>query len=180
MTSAIDVIHTDHVNIVRVLDALEATVEPAGGKPDFEMLERIVYYLRVFPDRFHHPKEEKFLFPALAAHDPKAEPVIEELERQHAEGEKLLNLLAERVHAADTDYPDGMDALRRIVDTYVAFQKSHIALEESEILPRARSAVAEADWRAINRAFGADHDPLFGANLETGFRALHAKITAKK
>ena len=180
MTSAIDVIHADHVNIARVLDALETAVANSAARPDFELLERIVYYVRVFPDRFHHPKEEKFLFPALGARDPKAGPIIEELERQHAEGEKLLTLLAERVHAADTNYPDGMEALRRTVETYVAFQKSHIALEETEILPRARECIADADWRAIDRAFGADHDPLFGANLDTGFRALHAKITGGK
>jgi hemerythrin-like domain-containing protein len=34
------------------------------------MLGRIVYYVRVFPDCFHHPKEEKFLFPALRSRDP--------------------------------------------------------------------------------------------------------------
>ncbi|MEK9752622.1 MAG: hemerythrin domain-containing protein [Rhodospirillaceae bacterium] len=106
-------------------------------------------------------------------------PAIEELERQHAAGEKLLGVLAERLRAAEDDFPAGMKALREALNTYVALQKSHIALEETEILPRARKCIPDADWRAIDRAFGADQDPLFGANLETGFRALHARIVGK-
>ncbi len=177
--NAIDIIHADHANLARVLDALETALGTGSARPDFEMLERIVYYVRVFPDRMHHPKEEKFLFPALAKHDPSARPVIEELERQHAEGMHLLDELANRLHAADAGYPDGMAALGQAVDTYAAFQRSHIALEETEILPRARKLIPDAEWGAIERAFASDSDPLFGANLETGFRALFTKITDK-
>lgn len=177
MTSAIDIIHRDHVNIARVLEVLEESISEAGGKPDFELLERIVYYMRVFPDRFHHPKEEKFLFPALRTKDPSAGPVLDELAHQHAEGERLLDVLAERVHAAEAGPPERMAELRQAVDTYVAFQRSHMSTEETEILPRAREHLADSEWRDINRAFAADHDPLFGDNLETGFRALLAKIT---
>jgi len=178
MTTAIDIIHRDHVNIARVLDVLAACLpEGDGAKPDFELLERIVYYMRVFPDRFHHPKEEKFLFPALRTKDPSAGPVLDELAHQHAEGERLLDVLAERVHAAEAGPPERMAELRQAVDTYVAFQRSHMSTEETEILPRAREHLADSEWHDINRAFAADHDPLFGDNLETGFRALLAKIT---
>lgn len=180
MTSAIDIIHRDHVNIARVLEVLEESISEAGGKPDFELLEQIVYYMRVFPDRFHHPKEEKFLFPALRARDPSAGPVIDELERQHAEGERLLAELTERIRASE-DGADGAEAdLRRAADTYVAFQRSHMTTEETEILPRARKHLADSEWRDINRAFAADHDPIFGDNLDTGFRALQSRITGAK
>lgn len=182
MTDAIDIIHKDHMNLARVLKVLEDAVAPGAPdappkKPNFELLERILYYVRVFPDRCHHPKEEKFLFPALAGEGGEIGEVIAELQRQHVEGERMTAALVEQMHAAEAGFPDGLDELRDAIGAYAAFQRNHIALEESKILPRAREILADADWGAINRAFAADHDPLFGDNVETGFRALFNKIT---
>ena len=122
MTDAIEIIHRDHVNLDRVLNVLETTVDglaPDQPKPNLELLYSAVYYNRVFPDRCHHPKEERCLFGAV------------------------------RVRC----------------------------LEERELIPVARNPLEPADWGAINRAFGTDSDPLFGENMETGFRSLSEKIT---
>ena len=68
MTDAIEIIHRDHVNLDRFLNVLETVVDglvPDQPKLDLELLYSTVYYTRVFPDRCHHPKEERYLFGAV-------------------------------------------------------------------------------------------------------------------
>lgn len=183
MTDAIDIIHRDHVNFDRVLTVLDAEVEAlhrgkaAGRKPDMELLFSIVYYMQVFPERMHHPKEERFLFPALAGAGPETRAVIERLQRQHAEGEERIAELQAAMKRVDEAYPEGVDELRAVAQAYIAYQREHMGVEERELLPKAREVLKDDDWPAINRAFARDSDPVFGENLETGFRALYDRIT---
>ena len=70
MTDAIEIIHRDHVNLDRFLNVLETAVDglaPDQPKPILEPLYSAAYYIRVFPDRCHHPKEERYLFGAFRA-----------------------------------------------------------------------------------------------------------------
>ncbi|MDA0305889.1 MAG: hemerythrin domain-containing protein [Proteobacteria bacterium] len=180
MTDAIEIIQRDHVNLDRVLNVLETAVgglAPDQSKPDLELLFLTVYYIRVFPDRFHHPKEEQYLFPALRARCPQAADLIDRLDGQHAQCAGLIDALDAALKAVDADYPAGLEELRAAVRAYVDFQRDHIGLEERELIPLARNHLEAADWGAINRAFSTDSDPMFGENMETGFRALFEKIT---
>jgi hemerythrin-like domain-containing protein len=70
MTDAIEIIHHDHVNLDGFLNVLETAVDglaPDQPKPNLEPLYSAAYYIRVFPDRCHHPKEERYLFGAVRA-----------------------------------------------------------------------------------------------------------------
>ncbi|NQV84466.1 MAG: hemerythrin domain-containing protein [Rhodospirillales bacterium] len=180
MTDAIEIIQRDHVNLDRVLSVLETTVNgfaPDQSKPDLEQLFSAIYYIRVFPDRFHHPKEERYLFPALRARCPETAELIDRLDGQHAQCAGLIDALDTALKAFDSGYPAGLEELRGAVRAYVDFQRDHIGLEERELIPLARDHLEPADWGAINQAFGMGSDPMFGENMETGFRALFEKIT---
>ncbi len=179
MSDAIEIIRQEHRNIDRVLGALQDAVAglgATGSKPDLEPLFSIVYYIRVFPDRLHHPKEEEFLFKALRRRSPESAATLDELERQHAGARTLIEELDRALKDVDRDWPEGLAALQAAAETYVAFQREHIGLEEREVLPRARECLKPADWGAIDQAFASNLDPLFGENLEAGFRALFARI----
>lgn len=184
MNNAIEIIQRDHVNLDRVLSVLETAVgdlasnlAPDQTKLDLEPLYLAIYYIRVFPDRYHHPIEERILFGALRARCPETAELIERLEGQHADGKRLIDTLDETLKAFDSGFPEGFEELRAAVGVYVDFQRQHISLEERELIPAAREHLRSEDWGAINRAFGTDSDPLFGANMETGFLALFEKIT---
>lgn len=184
MTDAIDAIHQDHLNLDKVLAVLESVVDdldrsPGGGSPGaaVDLLTSVIYYIRVFPDRFHHPKEEEYLFKALARRCPEAADVIARLQAQHKEGEALIDSLDRAVKDWEADPLAGIAGLREAAHAYVRFQRQHMGLEEREILPLARKHLGDEDWRALNRVFRQDSDPLFGENLETGFRALFGRIS---
>ena len=180
MADAVQIIRMEHRNLDLVLGALAEALDHLsvdGSKPKLDLLFSIVYYVRVFPEKVHHPKEEQVLFPALRRHRPEFGPVIEELERQHAAGAKDLDRLDAALKAFDRDYPKGLDALLEAGRNFVQSQRQHMGLEEREIIPAAKECLTDEDWVPIRRAFGANADPLFGENVEAGFRALFAKIT---
>lgn len=186
MKDALEIIHRDHINLDKVLGILKDTVSDlpksfASGdhKPNLDLLFSIIYYIRTYPDLIHHPKEEKYLFPLFSQRAPEGADLISRLEKQHQEGEEKIAELTLALENFDRDFPIGLERLRNATEDYVEFQRQHIGLEERELLPRAREALQETDWDHVNEAFRRDRDPLFDENLETGFRALFEKITAK-
>lgn len=177
---SIQVIHAEHVNLDKVLRSLENHVTDLaqpGAKPDFELLTFIVYYIRVYPDRMHHPKEDEFLFGPLRRRRPEAGAVIDELERQHAKGRELIDALDIALKECEAGFPENYDRLKAVTREYVDFQRRHMSMEERDILPLARSVLTEEDRMLADRAFATNRDPLVNENLETGFRALYDRIT---
>ncbi len=182
MARAIDTIRAEHKALDQVLSAMESALAGLAGsrsKPNLELLYSAVYYIKVFPERQHHPKEEAFLFRALRRRRPEAAPLLEELESQHQEGAALIESLEEALRAFDTDYPEGLPRLQEAAKRFIEFQRRHIGQEEREVIPLAREALTREDWRDIDLAFAANSDPLFGENIATGFRALHDRITRR-
>ena len=67
---------------------------------------------------------------------------------------------------------DFVEALDRYVDGYL----SHMAIEESDVLPAALAHFDAADWAALNEAFAANRDPLTGHAADDVYRPLFRKI----
>ena len=73
MTTAIETIKAEHRTLDRILGAMEAKLRDLtdlGPKPDLDLLFSAVYYIRIFPERYHHPKEEDHLFKSLRRRSP--------------------------------------------------------------------------------------------------------------
>lgn len=177
---AIDIIKAEHRNLDRVLGVLGESLDHLstdGPKPNLDLLFSIVYYVRVFPDKLHHPKEEQFLFPALLRQRPELSGVVQELERQHALGAQSLDRLDAALKAFDRDYPKGLEALHDAGRSFIRAQREHMGVEEREILPAARACLKGKDWGPISQAFAKNTDPVFGENIDVGFRVLFNRIT---
>ena len=73
--------HADHRNFARLLDLVEQQVDGfhADKSPDYELMRLIVYYLRHYPDRFHHPREDVYYRHHLAAEERQVIPRAVEL-----------------------------------------------------------------------------------------------------
>ena len=52
-------------------------------------------YIDTFPERYHHPKEDAYLFKRLLARCPEAQPVIAALETEHRDGAVKIRELAQ-------------------------------------------------------------------------------------
>lgn len=178
---AIDIIRDEHRAIAAVVHCFKQLLDEVRADaldPPFEAFELILRYLAEFPDRFHHPREDDFLFPALADRDPAAGEVIRELQQQHEEGFRKTAALQKALAAWKTDGRERFDAFEAAARDYIAFQWEHIRVEEAHILPAAREKLTEKDWEAIDEAFDKNEDPIFGANPKSEFDGLFRMIVA--
>lgn len=175
---ALTIIKSEHQNLGAVLYSMEhlvAAIED-GKHPEFGVFHGLFTYIDRFLDRYHHPKENLYLFPRVLARAPDSEALIRELGRQHSEGEELfvemLKALSAWEFSGAAEFPHFRDTLLN----YTAFERKHAKLEESELLPRAREVLEASDWEAIDAAFGENADPMFGKNWNNEFSALFAKL----
>ena len=177
--AALGALKTEHHNLAQVLNCLSEEVERIRGldeKPDLDLLFSIVYYIRVFPDRYHHPKEDEYLFKPLRQRTQEGDQVLDELEREHARFGGMLENLEQALRDYDQRYPNGLDELERQIEEYLEFQWQHMRREEEQVLPIAERVLREQDWAAMNNAFSRHGDPMFGENVRTGFEALRHRI----
>jgi hemerythrin-like domain-containing protein len=145
--------------------------------PRFEVFHAMVYYIDAFPERLHHPKEDKFLFARLAERAPEARPLIERLSAEHVSGAKMIRQLESALLALETNGRDSLAAFAEAAEAYASFHWSHMRAEETELLPLAEKYLTEVDWSEIDDAFRGNEDPI--ADLRTDdFDQLYKKIVS--
>ena len=175
MAEPLAVWHAEHVNFARLLDLLEAQVAAfhRAEHPNYDLMSNILYYLRSFADRFHHPRED-VAFARLAERDPDMRLPIDRLLQEHrviaTAGEELSNRLDQV--AADMMTPRA--TVETAAATYLAYYRNHIGTEERDILPRAARLLTKKDWAEV--AANVPPDPLFGDVVEARFQGLRAQI----
>ena len=176
---ALEIIHGENRNLGSVLfclGSLVTEIERHNVKPDFRVFHAIANYIESFLDKYHHPKEDEFLFPAIVRQYPRAEPLIDELEEQHITGTELLQRLRRKLATYEYAGADAFIPFRDATRDYINFQREHIRKEETEVLPLAREHLQVSDWKPIDEAFLAHTDPLFGQARKKEFEALYSTI----
>ena len=177
MAEPLAVWHAEHINFARLLDLLEIQVAALdrGERPNYDLMVNIVYYLRSFGDRFHHPRED-VAFTRLVKREPGMQLVINRLLQEHrviaAAGDELSN----RLNEVAQDVVTPRAALEAAAATYLVYYRHHLSTEERVVMPRASQLLTEEDWAAVAAAVPASPDPLFGDNLEARFRELRREL----
>ena len=173
------ILRDEHRTLAAVLFGLRsllADIRSGRVAPDFRLLGAMLYYIDTFPERFHHPKEDAFLFRRLRARCQAAHALIERLEDEHRAGQRRLLQLCQ----AFTRYEQGgvpeFYAFDELAASYIAFELAHMRREESELLPLAQQQLTAQDWEEIDHAFLDHADPLFGVTAADGFRQLFSRI----
>ena len=93
---AIRIIREEHQALAAVLHGLLYLVREIRAhraEPDFPLLGAMVYYIDTFPERFHHPKEDAWLFRLLLARHPPAKALLDRLQSEHRAGSTKLRQL---------------------------------------------------------------------------------------
>lgn len=169
--------HGEHKHFARLLDLLERQVRAFHGddRPNYELMLDVVSYLRYFPDRYHHPRED-VAFARLAKRDPELKPLIDRLLQEHrviaAAGSELLKFLEQVVG----DVLVERARVEAAAATYLVYYRRHLALEDRDIVPRAEQLLTSQDWEAVMAAIPAGPDPLFGEDFEPRYRELRRQI----
>ncbi|HEX6081933.1 MAG TPA: hemerythrin domain-containing protein [Methylomirabilota bacterium] len=179
MTTALSIIREEHRSlsaVTRTLMLLAREARAGGGAPDYELFTLILDYIEGFADRFHHPKEDRYLFTALRRRTREANQTLDVLERDHASGDELLRDLRYLLARCRVGGAAAIDTFTATVEEYAAFHWRHMRLEEDTVMPLAERWLTAADWEPIDAAFQANEDPLFGARPREEFRRLFGLI----
>lgn len=176
---AIEFIRAEHralAGVVLLLRQFANEIRHKGREPDFAFLCALLHYVDAFPQRFHHPKEDDYLFSALRRRHAAAAPLLGELQSEHLRGAELLRNLEKALIRYQGGVPGAAELFCAEAERFAGMQVDHVRKEEEEVLPLARSHLAAEDWRAMRAAFADHDDPLFGARPRQEFERLRLRI----
>lgn len=173
-----DLLAHEHRRFAALLDFVEAQVAlfRRGERPDYELLQDVFFYLTSYPDRFHHPREDR-VFATIAERAPAARAHVEELARQHRQIAECGAQFRACLEAVLGGAILPLEAIERPARDYVALYRRHMALEERTVFPLGRVHVRAEEWAHINAAMKPEDDPLFGELVDERYRALLRQIT---
>ena len=179
MAGLTDVLREEHTNIGRLLRALERQVDifAEGGSPDYDVIVGVADYFLDYPDRCHHPKEDR-VFRRMAEIEPGAAAKVGDLMGAHRvlHQQALSFRQALTMLLGETDIPRA-SVVDRAQD-FARAQWEHIRMEEEHFLPVAEQLLSAADWTAIEAELSARQDPVFGGRVESVFKTLSERLLA--
>jgi hemerythrin-like domain-containing protein len=181
MKSALEIIRAEHTSIAAVIHGVRYLVNQvrAGGpNPDFELLRAMLHYIDQFPEKLHHPKEDRYLFAKLKSRTHMADPVIAELEQDHQRGEEAIRRLDQALLRWQEGGKAFFEAFAKEVEDYSNFHWRHMRKEEEVVMPLAEKHLKGEDWREIDAAFRGNADPLIEVDVKQGFEQLFTRIVS--
>jgi len=179
MNRFLDTLWNEHRSIAAVLHAMLFLVreQREHGRPvDPKVFRAILYYLDVFPERMHHPKEENYLFAAIRRKTAEANTVLDDLAHEHEAGGHSIRDLEQDLLRYEEGGKAEFEPFAKAVDSFVAGYREHMRKEEEEVIPVARRVLTAQDWAEINAEWSAHQDPLAGADAERDYERLISRI----
>ncbi len=179
---AVRVIRAEHDALAAMLRTLPLLLDAhrqARTCPDFGALRAMLFYVDEFPERLHHPKESELLFPKLRARAPELRAVLDDLDADHAQGERAIRSLQHSLLAWEQMGEGRRPKFEQQLAVYTERYLHHMKREEQEVLPRAVALLGEADWADLDEAFGSHQDPLAprpGRAVDAAYAPLRERI----
>ena len=175
------IIRDEHRALAAVLHGLSYLVRQIrerGAAPDFGVLSAMIYYVDAFPERFHHPKEDRYLFALLRSRCPAAAALLDALAREHVAGEEKIRALEQALVRYREGGSAEFAAFAAAVEAYASFEGEHMRREERELLPLAERHLTADDWAIVDAAFAENADPLVGVRAAAPWDRLFKRIVA--
>jgi len=173
------VLYAEHRSLAAVLHGmlyLVRDIRLRGTAPRFDVLGAMVYYIHAVPERFHHPKEDAYLFRLLALRCEEAAPLIDKLQTEHRVGAEKVRALDQALERYRQGGAAAFPAFAEAALAYAGFHWDHMRTEEDRLIPLALAYLTADDWKVIDAAFSGHSDPLFGAEAEHEYEDLFHKI----
>ncbi|MBV8030982.1 MAG: hemerythrin domain-containing protein [Betaproteobacteria bacterium] len=169
--------HTEHVYFNQLLSLLRKQLDVfhQGDRPNYELMQDIVGYLRDYSDQYHHPRED-VAFERLARRCPDMELVLARLHQEHRVIAHTGEVLLRMIEAILEDAIVPREQLESALATYLVYYGNHLAKEEEDVLPLAAKELGPLDWQAVKDAAPSGRDPVFGERSSERYRELRRQI----
>lgn len=177
MSTTLALWHAEHANFARLLNLLDGQLMlfHGGKSPDYALMLNIMFYMTHYSDVLHHPKED-LVFATLRKREQSIAATVDELSAQHARLHQAGTDLVRELEDIVNGTVSSREAVEAVARDYVGTLRTHMRLEEDEIMPRADRLLTERDWNAIHAAIEHIEDPLFGKHPEAQYVALSRQI----
>lgn len=175
----LNIIRHEHKSLAVVLHEIKNEIGKAQAKHaafDCSNLKTMLGYIKNFPDKLHHPKEDAYLFARLSQRTGEADKTIAELKQYHASGDAVMARLEGCLAQFEAGMPQAFDAFCLEFSSFYDAQFRHIRLEESVVLPAAEKHLTPDDWTEIGQAFDKNGDPRFGPEPDKEFQNMYSRI----
>ena len=132
---AIRIIQDEHRSLAAVLHGmlyLVHQIRDRGTKPDFDLFGAMIYYIDAFPERFHHPKEDQYLFRLLRIRHRDAAPLLDRLKTEHRVGAEKIRTLEQALARYEQGGASEFTKFLTAVEAYAAFHWDHMRAEEKD------------------------------------------------
>lgn len=184
MHTALKIIHSEHLALTAMLRSIRLLLAEHRRRntlPDFSVLRAMLFYVDEFPERLHHTKESTLLFPLLRSHGSEADEVLDQLDRDHAQGEAAIHqleheLLGFEMMGKTEQGPMRRERFEKAMNEYIDFYLSHMHIEETVVLPLAERVLSDAEWRQLDQAFEQNRDPIANYDTDGPYRPVFQKI----
>ena len=146
----INVLQSEHKKIARILDITEHAFAAFrdGTSPNYDLINLLIEYVRNFPDRVHHRKED-FVYRKLKFRVPEAIAELVDLELEHKRLDELTSRFAEAIERVELDQEIPRDYVCNVVRDFIDFSREHMRKEEQGFLPLAQRSLLPEDWSDI-------------------------------
>ena len=167
--------------VLRSISLLLSECRRLGRLPDFTILRAMLFYIDEFPEKVHHAKESRLLFPLLRERSSELADVLDRLDRDHAGSEHAVRQLEHELLGLEM-MSEARDAETRrahfeaSVHRYVTSYLEHIDCEERMVLPLAERVLTPGDWVGLDAAFEENRDPLTQRAADDDYRPLYKRI----
>jgi len=121
----VDVLTTDHHEVLDLLQQIKVTTDPVERR---DLADTVISELVR-----HSVAEEMYVYPAMRKHLPDGDEAVEHDTKEHKELEQTMK----KLESADADTPE----FREILDQLETVLRDHVDDEESEQFPQLRAQV---------------------------------------
>lgn len=176
---AIRIIRDEHIAISAVLYLMRKQAQRMrenAADVDFTLLRAVIDYIVSYPERWHHPKEDKFLFQAIRRRTGEADRLIAALEKEHRKGLAAIEALKASLAELLKGKADERERFPRLAEEYFEFEWAHMRQEEDVLMPIAERHLTASDWEEIATAFRENDNPLFGIKPKDEAQRLYQTI----
>ncbi|MBI0583181.1 MAG: hemerythrin domain-containing protein [Methanomassiliicoccus sp.] len=129
MKIVITLLSYDHGILRQVLDVVSDMAAEASFDRYRDFLPEMSDFFLTFMDRYHHGKEERFVFPLSAGGTEELKAMMPDLYEDHREAKAFALAIADNIAAWDTE------ALAKNCIGLAAHMRHHIREEEEEVFP---------------------------------------------
>jgi hemerythrin-like domain-containing protein len=175
-------LHEEHEAIKVALSVLAAVGKgmERGAEGAEDDAGRLLRFFSTFGDGCHHSKEERHFFPAVeATRLPYDQECIDSLVEEHREGREYISAMQSQLQLYREGERRAGAAFRQQAEGYGEMLRSHIEVEEEELLGRAEAAFSGSEDRRLAVEFERLEQQEIGQGVHEEFHALLDELEKK-